>query len=300
MISSIIGPIAYKRAIKQVAGWAATLTRPSNPQSARACVLVYHRVTSAGFIDARVDDWNVEPGRFEQQIATLACSSELVSLSELTGRLANPYTSSRPLVCLTFDDGYANFYTEVLPILKRYHAPATAFVVTSVIGQTQPMPFDRWSHRNRHRVSPEAWRPMDWRELEACAASGLVTIGAHSHRHLRGRDCTRSELIEEAEQSRTILRTELGEDNARSYAYPYGSTRLGYVPPAYVAAVQASGYELAVTTDMGLVSSDSVWHLLPRVEAYGLDAPKTVLAKVCGCLGPLYLADRLRRRRRAV
>src|SRR5207247_634566 len=145
---SIIGPIAYKRAIKQAAGWAATLTRPSISQSARACVLVYHRIAPVGFIDAHVDDWNVEPGRFEQQIAALAGSSELVALSELPDLLANPHPSSRPLVCLTFDDGFANFYTQALPVLRRYHAPATVFVVTSAIGQAQPMPFDRWSHRH--------------------------------------------------------------------------------------------------------------------------------------------------------
>jgi peptidoglycan/xylan/chitin deacetylase (PgdA/CDA1 family) len=295
-----IGPITFKRAIKQAVGWTAALAPLLTSHSARACLLVYHRIASVGFIDPRVDDWNVLPGTFERQIAALASFAELLPLHELPSRLADDRPSARPLVCLTFDDGYANFYTEALPLLKRYHAPATLFVVTSVMGGTEPMPFDRWSQRNRQRAMPDAWQPMSWKQLEACAASGLVTVGAHSHRHLKGRECTRAQFVEEAEQSRAILRARFGEDHARVYSYPYGSSRLGYVPPAYAAAVQASGYKLAVTTDLGLVSSESNWYRLPRVEAHGLDNATTLRAKAFGCLAPLHLTDRLRMRQRAM
>jgi len=305
MTSPIIGPITFKRAIKQAVGWTAAVTQLWTSHTAKACLLVYHRIASVEFIDSRVDDWNVRPGTFERQIAALASFAELLPLHALPSRLADhsPPASgypARPLVCLTFDDGYANFYTEALPILKRYHAPATLFVVTSVVGGTEPMPFDRWSQRNRQRAAPDAWRPMSWKQVEACAASGLVTIGAHSHRHLKGRDCTTAQFVEEAEQSRAILRTRFGADHARVYSYPYGSSRLGYVPPAYAAAVQASGYELAVTTDLGLVSSESNWYRLPRVEAHGLDNATTLRAKAFGCLAPLHLTDHLRMRRRAM
>ena len=166
--------------------------------SPRACIFYYHRIADVGFVDAQVDDWNVTPKQFERQIATLVSLSDIVPLSELPHRLNTGATSHKPIACLTFDDGYANFHSEVLPILKRYQVPATAFVVTSSVGSPDPLPFDHWAGRNAGRTRPDAWRPLNWRELENCVSSGLVTIGAHSHRHRKGSECTPAQLTEEA------------------------------------------------------------------------------------------------------
>ena len=292
----MIGRNTFKRLIKGTAGRAAVLTKPFafSPTHPRACIFYYHRITDLGFVDSQVDDWNVPPRLFERQIAALADYAEIVSLLDLPRRLELHSANAKPLVCLTFDDGYANFYTQALPILELYHAPATAFVVTSLIGRSQPPPFDHWAQRNRDRARPEAWRPMGWEELEACVASGLVTIGAHSHRHLKGSQCTPPQIVEEAERSREILRGRLGELQGRAYAYPYGSSRLKDVSPEYVQAVKAAGYELAVTTDLGLACAGSDPYLLPRIEAYGLDVPGVLKAKAVGALAPYRLADHLR------
>jgi len=299
---AMIGRITIKRALKRTAGWAAVLAAPfaGPPARSRACIFVYHRVAAVGFVDGRVDDWNVPPALFERQIASLARFAEFVALSDLPHKLKGYPPHPKPLVCLTFDDGYANFHSRVLPILKRYQAPASVFVVTDLIGQQDPIPFDSWSRRHRNRVGPEAWRSMDWPELEACVGSGLVTVGAHSHRHLKGGECTQAQLAEEVGASREILARRLGEAQSRAYAYPYGSTRLGYVPPGYVHAVRAAGYQLAVTTDLGLADGDGDPYLLPRVEAHAVDGPCVLAAKARGVLGPFYVTDRLRTAKRAV
>lgn len=265
-----------------------------------ACIFYYHRIADLGFVDPHVDDRNVTPRVFEKQIARLASVAEFLPLHDLQHKVASPPTQHRPFVCLTFDDGYANFCAQALPILKRYNVPATVFVITSLIGRQGPLPFDSWSRRNSHRAPPETWRSMNWGEIEACLSSGLITIGAHSHRHLKGRECTEAQLREEVEQSRDVMRSRLGEAQARAYAYPYGSSRLGYVPESYVNAVRAAGYELAVTTDLGLASADSDPYLLPRIEAHGLDSPAMLRAKANGALAPYYLTDRLRMAKRAV
>src|SRR5688572_6352708 len=239
----MIGRATLKRTIKQAAGWAAVLSQPfaSNSAGFSACIFYYHRVADLQFIDSQIDDWNVTPKRFERHVATLAQFAEVVPLSELRHRLSTRRSNDRPLVCLTFDDGYSTFYTQALPILKRYKMPATAFVVTSAVGTDEPMPFDHWAKRNSSRVLSDSWRPFTWRELEDCVASGLVTIGAHSHRHLRGSQCTPAQMADEAGTSREILRRRLGEGHIPAYAYPYGNTKLGDVGPEYMSAVKAAG-----------------------------------------------------------
>jgi peptidoglycan/xylan/chitin deacetylase (PgdA/CDA1 family) len=296
----MIGRITLKRAFKRTAGWAAVLARLFTGRSTRlaACIFCYHRVAEIGFVDPHVDDWNVPPEVFERQIAALATFAEFVPLLDLPRRLCAP--SSRPLVCLTFDDGYASVYSRALPVLQRYQAPATVFVVTSAIGQQEPMPFDRWSRGHRDRVPAEVWRAMDWAELAACLDSGLITLGAHSHQHLQGQNCTPAQLSEEAGRSRAVLLSQFGEAQARAYAYPYGSTRLGHVTPDYVRAVREAGYQLAVTTDLALASPEGDPYLLPRVEANAVDGPRVLRAKAAGALAPFHLTDRLRVAKRSV
>lgn len=292
----MIGRNNFKRAIKRTAGWAALLTKMFVEPSAHpgACIFYYHRVADISFVDPQVDDWNVSPRLFERQIAALSEYAEIIPLSELPRRLKHKREQAKPLVCLTFDDGYASFYTEVLPVLKRYHAPATAFVVTGMVGDTEPMPFDEWSRKNRTRLRADVWRAMDWNELETCLASGLVAIGAHSHTHPRGSRCTQAQMIEEASHSREVLRKYLGESQGKAYAYPYGSTRLKDVSPVYLDAVRAAGFDLAVTTDLGLANVDSDPYLLPRIEAHALDLPGVLRAKAMGALLPYRLTDHLR------
>ncbi len=298
----MIGTITIKRAVKRTTGWAAILADllTSQTQAARATIFYYHRVAELGFVDPHIDDWNVPPGTFEKQIATLREFAEVVPLHELPARLAASSGQSRPIVSLTFDDGYASFCYEALPVLKHYDVPATVFVVTSLIGEPGPLPFDSWSQKNSHRAPPETWRSMNWKEIESCLGTGIITIGAHSHRHLKGRDSSKAQFIDEAGRSREILSARLGQTHALAYAYPYGSTRLGYVPPSYVDAVRAAGYKLAVTTDLGLATACSDPYLLPRLEAHGLDSPTVIKAKAAGALGPYYFSDRLRTGRRAV
>ena len=292
----MIGSATLKRTFKQTTGWATLLSQPFSGTSStrQACIFYYHRVANVGFHDSRIDDWNVTPACFEKQIATLSEFAEIVPLGQLQRRLNSGTPNSRPLVSLTFDDGYANFHSLVLPILKRYEAPATAFVVTGSIGSTQPMPFDHWAGRNFRRAGEETWRPLSWNELEDCAASGLVTLGAHSHSHLRGSQCTVDQMTDEAGESRRILLKRFGEAHSSQYAYPYGNTKLGDVSTAYVAAVKAAGFKLAVTTDLGLAKADDDSYSLPRLEAHITDSPAVLKAKASGSLAPLRLTDHLR------
>ena len=292
----MIGHATLKRTLKQTTGWATLLAQPFSESldGRRACIFYYHRVADLGFRDSQIDDWNVTPKQFESQIATLAEFAEIVPLIDLRQRLSVRPPEAKPLVSLTFDDGYANFYSQVLPILQRYQVPATAFVVTGSIGSAQPMPFDHWATRNSNRVPAEAWRPLSWPELEGCVASGLVAIGAHSQSHLRGSQSTREQLHEEAGGSRETLRGRLGEAHSVQYAYPYGNTKLGDVSTDYIDAVKAAGYELAVTTDLGLAEAHNDPFCLPRLEAHMTDSPGVLKAKARGSIGPLRLTDHLR------
>jgi peptidoglycan/xylan/chitin deacetylase (PgdA/CDA1 family) len=288
-----------KRVIKRSAGLASVLLqyatrRPATPS---ACLLVYHRISPVRVAERRLDDWNVTPASLEQHVASLVENSELVFVGDLQERLRQPMTT-KALVCLTFDDGYQNFHDEVLPILRRYHAKATVFVVSGYVGSSGPMPFDRWGMRHAASTPPVAWRPLSWDALEDCAKSGLVEVGGHSHSHANAAVTPSHDVAAEPARCRELIRQRLGDDHARSYAYPYGSSRLGQVTQNYATAVQAAGFDCAVTTNVGLANRESDRYQLPRVEVYRSDGPAVVQAKAGGSLAPLFVTDRMRRAKR--
>jgi peptidoglycan/xylan/chitin deacetylase (PgdA/CDA1 family) len=292
----MVGHITLKRGIKRAAGWASVVTSPfaSTATQGAACILMYHRTASINFVDSRTDDWNVPPDVFECHMRTLAASADVVPLHALRERMALGSESGKPLVCVTLDDGYASACEGALPILERYRIPATFFVAAAYVGSREPMPFDRWGRLNCGRVDAESWRAAGWRELERAIHGGLITIGSHSFRHLEARDCGADHLREEAERSRDMLRVRLGAEHARAYAYPYGSSRLGDVTEGYERAVRSAGYDLAVTTDLGLARATDNPFRLPRIEAHQVDSAAVLRAKLRGALAPYWVTDRLR------
>jgi peptidoglycan/xylan/chitin deacetylase (PgdA/CDA1 family) len=98
--------------------------------SDNSAILLYHRVD-----EGCVDPFRlcVSPENFEQHMETLAEAGTALSLPDFVARQRagelNPGS-----VCVTFDDGYLDVFTNGLPILQRYQIPATIFLVAGQLG----------------------------------------------------------------------------------------------------------------------------------------------------------------------
>lgn len=123
------------------------------PWRAHGLVLLYHRVAAPTW-----DPWNlcVFPERFDQQLAALSRVADFVPLSELASRL-HAGRRGRPVVALTFDDGYADNLHVALPLLERYEAPATVFIATAWMDRDEPFWWDVLSEivRSIARLPPK-------------------------------------------------------------------------------------------------------------------------------------------------
>ncbi len=104
-------------------------------------VLGYHRV-----IDLDIDTWGmaVSPLDFENQIKLVSRYAR-----EELSRLAVDGSSRR--IHIVFDDGYVDNLEYALPILKRYHVPATVFLATGFVGTGREY---WWDHLERILLLP--------------------------------------------------------------------------------------------------------------------------------------------------
>src|SRR5919199_3296582 len=82
----------------------------------KPAILMYHAVTR---VEADPDRICVSPEQFQDQVAFLKhLGLRGVSVQELLRAMGQG--EAKGLVGFTFDDGYANFSQDVLPVLERY------------------------------------------------------------------------------------------------------------------------------------------------------------------------------------
>jgi peptidoglycan/xylan/chitin deacetylase (PgdA/CDA1 family) len=222
-------------------------------------ILMYHMVSEprAG---AKFNKLRVAPARFEAQLAWLAANGwHFALMSELAGAAALPEKT----VILTFDDDYEDNLLNADPIMARYGACATLYLVEDR--------FDRdWStSKKAHHDSGELMREpkLTDGQIEAMLASGRWELGGHTRTHAnlaRVDDDTRRAEIADARRS---LGRRFGV-TIDSFAYPFG-----IYGAADVAVVRKAGFRTAVTTVEGISRDPGGDALeLPRVKISGKDS----------------------------
>lgn len=172
----------------------------SSPAGPR--ILIYHQVGSGL---GRQMEVTVES--FSQQMKWLAENQEVVSLDNARERWEDH--DSDGLVVLTFDDGFLDTYTRAYPVLADLKFPFTIYLTTDAIETGVPF---------KGQVGAE---PLNWENVKEMMASGLLTVGAHTHTHPDLRDLT-SDLVEsELDVSNRLIESRLALKPAH-FAYPYG------------------------------------------------------------------------------
>ena len=200
-------------------------------------VLEYHEVADS----VPSDEWayNVPPEDFREQLAYLRAEGyETISMLDYAkakkGKLMLP---QKPVV-LTFDDGYENNYTTLLPILEEYGMKGTVYMITNRIGR-------------------EGY--LTWNQLRDMQARGME-IGSHTANHIPLTTLSREQQRDELRLSKLMLEWK-GMKTIYSFSYPNGAYDDGVV-----AMLQEEEYLTAVTGEAGLNSLDTNPYRLHRVN----------------------------------
>ncbi|MFI1371380.1 polysaccharide deacetylase family protein [Streptomyces longwoodensis] len=240
-----------------------TARRPAQTPGPVPWVAMYHSVGDRTHDPYRV---TVTPERLDRQLAWLRGRGlRGVSMAELLAARARG--DGHGLVGLTFDDGYADFLTDALPLLTRHGCTATLFVLPGRLGGE-----NAWDR-------PGPCKPLLGADGIRAAADAGIEIGSHGLTHL---DLTRVDdatLAAETAGSRAALGDLLGTEPA-GFCYPYGT-----VDHRVVDAVRTAGYAYACAIDPGPLTGP---HALPRLHVGERDTAVRLFLK--------YRLHRLRRR----
>lgn len=116
----------------------ANLMAPSH--AGIGAILAFHRIHRVGREEFGSPAMSVAPETFRCILDTLiARGYKFVSMSELLERMAGRTTADGRVVCLTFDDGFADTYTSAFPICQEYRVPMTVYLVSGFMKREFPM-----------------------------------------------------------------------------------------------------------------------------------------------------------------
>lgn len=163
------------------------------PQDKKIPILMYHAVSD--------DLWGipelfVSPSEMEKQLAYLVENGyDPITFEDI--QYIDQY--DKP-VLLTFDDGYDDNYLELFPLLQKYNAKATVFVIANAFEMN-------------HKLNKDQVREM--------SDSGLVSIQSHGMTHHDMNVMGEEELHYELGESKRIL-TEVTGKEVFVLCYPTG------------------------------------------------------------------------------
>jgi peptidoglycan/xylan/chitin deacetylase (PgdA/CDA1 family) len=183
----------------------------------------------------------------DKQLSYLKSSPGLkvVFLSDLIRKLKAKEDISG-LVALTFNDGYASTYTEVLPLLKKYGMPASVFTTVEYLDS------------NVQTSDGFTFKTLSQAQLREMLSSGLVEFFPQTQHRVPLDDVAYEGAAMKIDQARADLESVIKKD-ARVFSFPKG--RYTQKLLEHLASHDWLG---AVTVREGLVHKDSDPFALPR------------------------------------
>ncbi|MHB1268695.1 MAG: polysaccharide deacetylase family protein [Acidithiobacillus ferriphilus] len=218
-------------------------------------ILLYHR-----FGPVVRDAMTVRTEVFEAQIEYLKRHGyQIVPLREVVAYIRGVGPPPPPhSVVITADDGHQSVYTDMFPLVQRYHIPVTLFIYPSAISR--------------------ASYALTWDELRIMHDSGLVDIQSHTYWHPNFK-IEKKRLAPQAyekfvamqlEKSRAKLDQELGI-KVDMLAWPFG-----IYDEDLIRSAVAAGYIAAFTMVRAPAGPSDNVMALPRYLVTDQDTGKTL------------------------
>jgi len=245
------------------------ISRMVGPKSGtRVPILMYHSISDNLFGKSHpYSHINTSPEVFRRQMRCLHQEGyRSIGLNELIKGFEVGSVLTKTVV-ITFDDGYQDFLTEAMPVLKQHGFVATVFLATGSIQQTS--------------MRLEGVDYLTWREVRELHQEG-IEFGSHTVTHPDLR-CLGPEQIEyELGYSKEVIEQHLGTSiNSFAYPFPFPEENTDFTR-LLLDELENQGFENGVTTILGRASLRHNRFFLPRLPVNTWDDQSFFRAKLVG------------------
>jgi len=226
--------------------------------------LLYHKIDKRT-PDVKIGGAFTSPRSFERQIRFLKKHGiKFLTASEMVAYYVEQRRFPERTVCVTFDDGWKDNYTNAFPILKKYGVPATIFIVPSVLGETtDSITADGEGPREHMSVA----------DVQAMAAAG-IEFGSHTMHHKLLHQAADKEAEDEIRLSKSAIEA-IAQKECRTFAYP-----AGFVTEYAAKCAVEAGYRAAFTTTYGRDDGQDLFRInrteILRRDAYPFQFSKKI------------------------
>ncbi|HET9502228.1 MAG TPA: polysaccharide deacetylase family protein [Hymenobacter sp.] len=170
----------------------------------------------------------------------------------------------RPVI-LTFDDGYTDNYTNLLPLMQQYGYRGVLYLLGDF-----DIRYNQWD------LATDLTEPradiMDRAQKQAFVAAGWE-IGAHTMSHAKLPELPAATALAEMRDSKAALEEALNTEII-SFAYPYGALN-----EEVKALTQQAGFTYAVATDTGGLHLEDDRMQIFRINMFPHETPGSLFKK---------------------
>jgi peptidoglycan/xylan/chitin deacetylase (PgdA/CDA1 family) len=252
---------------------------------ARIPILMYHSLSETGKSNTCAYFQTVtNPRTFAMHMKFLYESGyKTLGLGEAIRSLQGADQGSAKVVVITFDDGYRDFATKGLPILRQYGFCATMFLPTAFIGDSV-----------RKFKGREC---LTWSQVRDLHKAG-IHFGSHTASHRQLVTIKHVEVEEEARRSKQSIEDKLG-CRVESFSYPYAFPEMDNLFVGQLRRIlEEAGYQNGVSTTLGTAGAHHDRYFLPRLPVNSWDDMPLFQAKLEGgydwMRGPQFLTKAIK------
>ncbi len=230
-------------------------------------ILMYHKVLESKE-DAGVHGTYVTKLQMEHHLKVIKkMDYETITFEELNSIGLN-HRFDKKYIILTFDDGYKDNYSVLLPLLEKYNMKAVIYLVSK-------SSFNKWDAENM--INPEKkYEILNQNEIVLLLKSGRIEFGGHTTEHIDLLKVEDKKLEEILVEDLKEFKEKTGK-TPLTFAYPYGSVNLKAKE-----ILKNIGYRYALACDTGSLNmTEDLFHIR-RVLIFNTISKSGIYRKISG------------------